>query len=119
MTKEKVNVTLCVVKKEGTSQAGKPYKIYEVTTDKGKYDSFDEVTPGDHEVELIPDTSGNGYNGKLKIQKAGGFGGGKVFIPKDTKRETALTCAVKSAYSDMTDIEIIKRAEYFLEWLKK
>jgi len=117
---EKINVTACVLKKEGTSGAGKAYKIFEVTCEKGKFDSFDELAVGEHDVEITPDTSGKGYNGKIKLVKAQGGFGNKVFTPKDTKRETALTCAVNSKMIPLVNAdEILKLADKYLEWLKK
>ncbi len=114
----KVTVTGCVLKKEGTSTGtGKAYKIFEVTTADGKFDSFDELAVGEHDVEITPDTSGKGYNGKIKLVKAQGGFGNKGFTPKDTKRETALECAVRT--SALNADEVLKIADKYFEWLKK
>jgi len=92
------------------------YTIYEVTDVEGeKYDTNVFFKEGDVvECELVPDTSGKGYNPKLKLVKPNN----RPFVVKDTKRETALLAACHNTVQ-MSASDVIERADEFYKWLNK
>lgn len=92
------------------------YTIYEVTdVDGKKYDTNVLFNEGNVvECEIVPDTSGKGYNPKLKLVKPNNKG----FVVKDTKRETALLAACHNTVQ-MSASDVIERAEKFYEWLNR
>lgn len=117
---EKITIKTCVLEKTGTSQKGKPYTIYTVTdiADK-KYQSFEEFKESENcEVEITPDATGNAFLPHIKRVKP--LIPGKSYTPKDTKRETALTCAVNSKFDkQLSSADILKLADKYYQWLIK
>ena len=115
---EKITIKTCVLEKTGTSQKGKPYTIYTVTdiADK-KYQSFEEFKESENcEVVITPDATGKGYIPHIKRLKP--LHTGKTYIAKDTKRETALTCAVNSKFDkQLSSADILKLADKYYQWL--
>lgn len=118
--KEKVKVQMCTEKKRGTSAAGKPYVIYEVTLEDGRVgDCFDECQAGEEcEMEITPN-SNTMYNDNFKKTKpVGAANGGGKFPAKDwtsEKRIASLKCATDLIVGGKVPLEQLKatREEFF------
>ena len=120
-TTTNIQVKTCIKKREGIDKDGKPYVIYEITDILGtKYDAFDEFKEAESvQVEVAPDTSGKGYNAKIKRTKSPSVLDEKNLVAKDTKRETALTCAVAfKTEKPLNSDDVLKLADKMYNWLK-
>lgn len=108
---EKITVKSCTEKVKNDK-----YTIYEIVDVNGKkYDINELSKEGDViECELIPDATGKGYNPKIKRIKSGG--GNKSFVVKDTKRETALLCAVRFS-TPLKSGQVLELADKYYKWL--
>ena len=109
----KITIKSCTEKKKTDK-----YTIYEVIdADDNKYDSFEDLKHGETiEVEVTPNDP---YNARIKVKKAT-----KPFVTKDTKRETALMCAVRTVGNEYDDDAsksnaTITIAEKYLNWLNQ
>lgn len=84
---------------------------------KPKLEEILAVGSGEADMDL-KEKNGKWFGWDMKAQNGGG--GKPAFVPKDTKRETALTCAVNSKMIPLVNAdEILKLADKYLEWLKK
>lgn len=113
---DKINVKTCTHKKSGESN-GKEWTIYEVETIDGKkYDTFKELSPGEHEgvIEKSPNPA---YNDKFKIPSGGKKGGFQKDYTFEKKR-VALECATKLVSSGHIEMKNLTEArDKFFDYL--
>jgi hypothetical protein len=95
------------------------FTIYEVIDDQGKkYDSFEELAPGEHKVEIKPNANPQ-YNPQIKVIKdKKPFG-----APRDytfDKRRCALESAVRLATAGVIKLEqLTATRDKFFEYLNQ
>ena len=113
----KITIESCVIKNSGESKTG-PYTVYTVKDITGTfYQSFEEFTAGEEvSVVITADITGK-YNATIKRPKVAKPRTGGKFVPNDTKRETALLCAVKF-HKPLASADVLKLADKYYNWLK-
>lgn len=99
-----IKVLSCTKKKDGTSKDGKPYSIYEIDTDKGKMQTFSELTPGEHTGEIVPNANPQ-YSPTFKPKKQ--FGSG-FKSPYNQYKIAALNGAVEMVVGKVVAAEQLK-----------
>lgn len=109
-----LTVQTCTLKKSTDT-----YKVYEITDAEGKkYDSFKEIPPGTHEVEITP--NGN-YNPKIKLIGKNGANGwaGNKGATKAGNESFAMSYAKDLVVSGKIEIgDLSKYADKIYDWLQ-